>query len=70
MKVPEVWRYDGKVLECLVLNEQGTFDRKEFSRSFPFLRVGELKRFMDMIPSVDETTMLRAFREWVRGLPR
>lgn len=68
MKTPEVWRNYGKTLDCLVLNDSGTYDVKEFSRSFPFLRVGELKRFMDMIPGVDENTMLRAFREWVRGI--
>jgi Uma2 family endonuclease len=70
MKVPEVWRYDGKQIDCLVLNESGTYDIVPHSKAFPFLPVPELKRFMDMVPQVGENTMLRAFRDWVLTLAR
>ncbi len=69
MKVPEVWRYDGEKLECLMPQSEGRYALSTHGRSFPFLPVGELKRFIDMIPGVDENTMLRAFREWIRTLP-
>ncbi len=70
MKVPEVWRYDGQQIDCLVLNDTGTYDMVPYSKCFPFLPVPELKRYLDMIPEVDENTMLRAFLDWVRPLAR
>lgn len=65
--VPEVWTHADGRTTCEVLGAEGTYATVEFSRSFPFLRVAELDRFLAMIPAVDENTMLRAFREWVRA---
>jgi Uma2 family endonuclease len=67
--VPEVWRSDGQRVECLVLGAEGKYQTVDNSRAFPFLRVGELQRFLAMYPEKDETTILRALREWVRTLP-
>ena len=52
-----------------MLTANGAYQLSEFSRSFPFLRVSEVDRFIAMIPGVDENTMLREFRDWVRTLP-
>ena len=69
LKVPEVWRYDGMTLACLVLDDREAYRESEFSPSFPFLRVAELTRFIDMAATEGENAMMRAFREWAATLP-
>jgi len=63
--VREIWRYDGKRLECLELSG-GEYHPRKTSRVFPFLAVSELIRFVKMLPTDDENTILRTFRQWVR----
>jgi len=66
--VPEVWRYDGKALYVEHLQSDGTYARQTQSRAFPFLALAEIPRFLDQRDATDETTWIRSFREWVRGL--
>jgi Uma2 family endonuclease len=66
--VPELWRHADGVTTVLVLGADAAYQSSEFSRAFPFLRVAELDQFIAMIPTVDENTMLHAFRDWVRTL--
>jgi len=66
--VPEVWRYDGKALHVEQLQPDGTYARQTQSSAFPFLRLAEIARFLDQRDATDETTWIRSFREWVRGL--
>jgi Uma2 family endonuclease len=63
--VREIWRYDGKKLECLEL-AAGTYRPRTTSRIFPFLTVSDLIRFVKMLPTDDENTIIRTFRDWVR----
>jgi hypothetical protein len=37
------------------------------SAALPTLPLSELNRFLDQRTSLDETTLLRAFRDWVRS---
>ena len=66
MGVPEIWLFDGQQLRAMGLTPPGAYEQIERSRAFPALRVAELHRFMTMLPGTDLTTMLRAFRAWVR----
>ena len=66
--VPEVWRYDGKALHVEQLQADGTYAGQTQSSAFPFLPLAEIPRFLDRRNATDETTWIRSFREWVRGV--
>ena len=66
--VPELWQYDGLRLTVLHLGPDRTYVRAEKSLAFPFLRPAELERFLSMARTTDETSILLAFRDWVRTL--
>jgi Uma2 family endonuclease len=65
LRVPEVWRWDGKKLTVNVLTRRGTYRRTERSKAFPFLPLPEFARFLDPT-NLSETQLLRTFRAWVR----
>jgi Uma2 family endonuclease len=62
--VPEVWvcRVDRIRCMCLV---KGRYRESENSLAFPFLKPADLERFLAMRSTVDETSLMRAFRDWV-----
>ena len=64
--VPEVWRFDGERLTGLHLEPDGQYHPIETSAAFPFLHIVELERFLAMLTTTDETSIMRAFRDWVR----
>jgi Uma2 family endonuclease len=66
LRVPEVWRWDGQVLTVCLLDADGNYVISGTSRNFPFLPVAELGRFVHMLRTMSETSVIRAFREWVR----
>jgi Uma2 family endonuclease len=62
--VPEMWRYDGKLK---VLHLRGAkYAESDHSLSFPFLPISQMEKFIDRIREVDETTLIRSFRQWVQ----
>jgi Uma2 family endonuclease len=64
--VPEIWRYDGKSLMCLVLRNDG-YISSEHSLAFPELRVADLRQFIRIAEETgDQTASLKAFRAWLR----
>jgi len=65
MKVPEVWRWDGQQIRFCLLRK-GKYEESPVSRSFPMLAAPELVRFLQLQPTISETKLLLAFREWVR----
>ncbi len=66
MGVPEVWRYSRDQLETMHLGPDGEYRVAEVSLAFPFLRPVEMVKFLRMLPEQDQTTMLRAWRDWVK----
>jgi Uma2 family endonuclease len=64
--VREIWRYDGRKIGCLKLAAAGAYHPRKTSRIFPFLTVSDLTRFIKMLPTDDENTIIRTFRDWVR----
>lgn len=66
MKVPEVWRYDGEKILVYQLGADGQYIRVERSPHFPFLPINEVEAFLKRRTEMDETSLVRAFRQWVR----
>jgi Uma2 family endonuclease len=63
--VPEIWRYDGRHLQCLVLKD-GEYLIHKHSLVFPFLEPAQLQRFLEMAPHQSETAVIKAFVAWVK----
>jgi Uma2 family endonuclease len=67
--VPELWKFDGSRLEAWVLGPDRAYRRQDHSRALPELAMQDLQRFLDMRRDHDETTVMRAFRDWLRASP-
>jgi Uma2 family endonuclease len=68
LRVPEVWRWAEGKLTISVLNAKGEYEAADGSPTFPGIPLKELGQFLQMGLTEDETTMLRGFRAWLRGL--
>ena len=66
--VPEVWLYDGAMLEVYQLQPDKTYAKQTRSPAFPFLPLDEVERFLARRNETDETTWIRSFRAWVKTL--
>ena len=64
--VPEVWRFDDKTLVVQRLNDSGDYTPTDRSRYFPQLPVEKIADFLKQRARMDENTLLRHFRTWVR----
>jgi Uma2 family endonuclease len=65
--VPEVWRYDLRRFQCLLLDAGGEYRPSDKSLAFPFLPLQELERFLIRRTGLGGTQLLREFRDWVRA---
>ncbi len=63
--VPEVWRFDGLSLEVLALAEDGSYRPARQSAAFPTFPIGDVGRFVAMLPTAGEFEMINA---WARFL--
>ena len=66
LRVPEVWRFDGKELTFYGLQDDGKYAVIAESLAFPGLAAADLVPFLTMRGLEHENNILRAFREWVR----
>lgn len=64
--VREVWRHDGERLYVHVLTNEGKYEQRDRSLNLPLLPPAEVERFLREYQDRDETTCVRAFRQWVR----
>jgi Uma2 family endonuclease len=64
--VPELWRYNGRVLKFYQVAE-GQYVEGEFSIAFPIVSVAEMSRFIEQSKTTGEITLLKSFRAWVRS---
>lgn len=64
--VQELWRHNGRKLRFCVLEEDGTYQDRETSLAFPFLTPTDLEPFLRLDEPTDETSRVRAFRDWLR----
>lgn len=63
--VPELWRYNGRVLKFYQLVD-GQYVECEFSLAFPIVSVTEMSRFIEQSKTSGEIALLKSFRAWVR----
>ncbi|MGA2617813.1 MAG: Uma2 family endonuclease [Thermoguttaceae bacterium] len=68
--VPEVWMHDGTALCVYQLQSDGSYTKQDHSPAFPFLPLEEVQRFLEQRNTTDESSWMRAFRDWVRQLKR
>lgn len=63
--IPEVWWYDGITMKIYLLRK--TDDQPPTQKlSFPFLSIPEFMQFLRQAEVVDDTTLFKSFREWVK----
>jgi hypothetical protein len=65
--MPEVWRFDGQALAAFVLGKNGVYEAREHSLAFGILPLPKVAEFVRQRSAVDELTLGRAFRAWVRS---
>jgi Uma2 family endonuclease len=63
--VPELWRWDNGALQFWVLS-QHQYQQVQHSATFPQLAKTDLEPFIALSEQVDQTTIIRRFRAWVR----
>ncbi len=63
--VPELWRYNGRVLKFYELVEAEYIERV-FSVAFPLVSVTDMSRFIEQSKTSGEMALLKSFRAWVR----
>lgn len=67
LRVPEVWRYDGKKVLCYHLSSTGRYAVQPTSLAFPGFDPAELLPFLALREQpLDENTVIRQFMAWVR----
>jgi Uma2 family endonuclease len=66
--VPEVWRFDGETLRVYLRGADGQYTATDRSRHFPFLSLPQVVAFLQQRTQLNETSLVRSFRTWVREL--
>jgi len=66
LKIPEVWRFNGERIWVYRLTPEGEYVQVEHSGHFPFLPLPEGVSFLRRRNEMDENSLVRAFRDWVR----
>ena len=64
--VKELWRMDARELRFCVLREDGTYEDRDASLAFPFLKPADLVPYLRLDDDTDETTRILRFRDWLR----
>jgi len=68
LRVPELWRFDGKALTVLALSPEGLYEPRGESLAFPFLPIPGLETFLARLRTENDTTVMRDFQQWLRTL--
>lgn len=63
--IPELWKYNGRVLKFYQLLE-GNYVEREFSLAFPLVSVTEIAGFVEQSKTAGEIALLKSFRAWVK----
>lgn len=67
LRIPEVWRYRDERLRVYHLRPDGEYEEVGHSRAFPFLDMDRVADFLRQRTTLDDLTLMRAFRAWVRS---
>jgi Uma2 family endonuclease len=63
--IPEMWRFDG-TLTVFHLQANEKYAERSHSLNFPDVPIAEIEGFIHQIRDVDETSLVRSFRQWVK----
>lgn len=67
LRVPEVWRLNGDLLDFNVLDSAGAYQPVTHSRSFPWITPADLLAFVQPARKADNQNVgIRQFRAWIR----
>jgi hypothetical protein len=66
LRVPELWRFDGRTLRVLLLQPEGSYKESATSAAFPSVPMDEIARFATREGVRDENALLDEFLAWVR----
>jgi Uma2 family endonuclease len=66
IRVPEVWRWKDEVIQVFKLTAKGRYVARSQSICLPGFPFGEATRLLSQRSAMDETTLARTFRKWVR----
>lgn len=66
LRVPEVWRCNGKTFLVGLLQKEGHYNWGFTSRAFPGLPMNEFQRYLNRLGRDEQMSILRSFRNWVR----
>jgi Uma2 family endonuclease len=66
--VPEVWRYDGRMLQAYLLADDGQYRRSPQSGCFPQLPFTEVEQLLARLSEADETELAKSFRASARAI--
>ncbi len=64
--VPEIWRYNGRILLFYQLVENRYIER-EFSCAFPLVSATEINQFIEQSKTIGEIALIKLFRAWLRN---
>jgi Uma2 family endonuclease len=65
LRVPEVWRFDGRTLRVLLRQDDGSYRESPVSAAFPGVPMDEISRFAAAEGIRDENAYLDRFSAWV-----
>lgn len=65
--VPELWRFDGRMLQIFQLSADRTYRPADSSACLPGIPVEEMVRVLGQVNTASETALVREFRRLVRG---
>jgi Uma2 family endonuclease len=65
LRVPEIWRFDGRNLRILFRQEDGTYREIAQSKSLRWITIDEIRQFAGEEIG-DDTRWAKTFRSWVR----
>jgi Uma2 family endonuclease len=64
---PEIWQYVGSDIVIHLLQADGRYTASQQSAAIPMVSVSKLVAQLKLADQSDETTWIRAFRQWVRS---
>ena len=66
LRIPQVWRYDGKTLKVYLLSAEGKYNEFEKSPTFPGIPIAGIVEFLQQGAAADHNAIKKSFRQWVR----
>ena len=68
--VPEIWRHDGEKMEFLKLDSKGGYVPLKQSSAFPRVTPADISRFLDLLATRDENSIIDELVAWLDATPR